>query len=447
MDGVTSSALLARFLRALGARPRVFIPDRFIDGYGLNGRRIRELVAEGTRLLLTVDCGTAHAAEVALAQEAGCDVIVCDHHSVPEDRARPFALLNPAREDCAFPYARMAAVGVAFYLAMATRAHLRERGAFGAHRPEPDLRGLLELVALGSVADVMPLRGVNRPLVVHGLRRMNRAPSPGIAALARAARIDDRPVVASDLGFRLGPRINAAGRMAHAGSGYELLTTADPERAAELAQRLNRGNQGRRDTEALVQTEAMEQGRAQVEAGARGLVLHGEGWHLGVLGIVAARVREALHRPTFVLGTHPEDGGLKGSGRSTPARARIRDEDLEPRLLVDAELRLEEIDLALWESLERLAPFGAGNRRPVFATRGVRVRSWRTIGDGSHIELRLEANDGVIRAVGFGMAHLSPHLAGPVDLAYQIVENRWKERRSVELQLKDLRPAAPAGRP
>ena len=312
VDGVTSSSLLNRFFASMGIETEVFVPDRFVDGYGLNGQRIKELVEAGAQILISVDCGTANPKEIALAQDAGCDVIVVDHHKVPENHAKPFALLNPMRSDCTFEYPRIAAVGVAFFLAIGLRRELRKRGFFTPQRPEPQLKELMELVALGTVADVMPLTKLNRVLVTHGLKSLNHRPSIGMRALCESSGLHDRPVTSTDLGFKLGPRINAAGRMTHARGGVELLTTGDNKVARELAQRLNQENQSRRDTEKGVLDAALEDARKRVDEGAMTLVLYQPEWHLGVVGIVAARVREAFHRPTFILGQHPEDKCIKG---------------------------------------------------------------------------------------------------------------------------------------
>jgi len=482
VDGVTSSALLTNFLRSLGIEPELFVPDRFRDGYGLNASRVEELVHGGAQVLITVDCGTSNRAEVEIAQSAGCDVVVVDHHTVPEKPARPLALLNPARPDCAFPFAKLAAVGVAFFLCISLRRELRQRGHFSDQLPEPDLRSLLPLVALGTVADVMPLVNINRILVSHGLNWLNQAPTPGFASLSNVAGIKDRDVTSTDLGFKLAPRINAAGRMTNARGGLELLTTTDRARAAELAHQLNNENQSRRDVEAEVLKQAMEDATKCVEQGRKGLVLYRPHWHLGVVGIVAARIREAFHRPTFILGAHPEDGMVKGSGRSIPrfdlvnalngcadslmqfgghANAAgvtlspdklesfaavfdqvvdeaLSEEDYIPTLRIDSLIKSTDVDFGLYESIERLAPFGAGNPRPVFALQAAQPSRFRTIGDGSHLEVHLPRGAGNLRAIGFGMAKTAPPLDHPVDVAFQLRENWWRGERSLELNLKDI---------
>ncbi len=485
VDGVTSSALLHRFLGGLGASVSVFIPDRFVDGYGLNAKRVQELVDESLAVLITVDCGTSNPKEVAIAQDAGCDVIVVDHHKIPEKPAEPFALLNPVRSDCDFPNPRIAAVTVAFFLCIAIRRVLRERGVFGDENPEPDVRALLELVALGTVADVMPLSGLNRVMVSQGLKAINRQPSLGMDALSIASGIEDRPVRSSDLGFRFGPRINAAGRMTHARGGFDLLTVSDADTARNLARNLNQENQSRRDTERAVLDEAMEMAQQYAADMPYSLVLYSPGWHLGVVGIVAARIREAFHRPTFILGQHPTDGCAKGSGRSISgfdlveglrhsadhltqfgghahaagvtldadsvdgfwaaleahARSILHEDDLVGEVRIDKELDPSQVNLSFWEEIETMAPFGAGNPRPVFAFRNVSIASHRAVGDGSHLALQLEMGGQRLRGIAFGMADKAPLLSEPVDLAVQITENNFRGRRSAEFQVKSIRPA------
>jgi single-stranded-DNA-specific exonuclease len=483
---VTSAALLYRFFESVGVRTDVFVPDRFRDGYGLNADRIRELVEAGSQVLITVDCGTSNRDEVAIAQNKGCDVVVVDHHKVPPKPAEPFALLNPMRPDCSFEHKKIAAVAVAFFLCVALRRELRSRSFFTEGQPQPDLRGLLELVALGTVADVMPLVDLNRMLVTQGLSTANRNPSVGIRALAAGSGIEDRPITSTDFGFKLGPRINAAGRMTNARGGLDLLTTKDPELARDLSHRLNTENQARRDVERSVLDEAMEDAAMHMERGVKTLVLYRPHWHLGVVGIVAARIKEAFHRPTFILGQHPDDGAVKGSGRSISGfdlvdalhhcssglvqfgghayaagvtlneaqletfranlegvgQEQLSDNDLIPEIRIDAALDPDLIDLSLYDSMEALAPFGAGNPRPVFALKGIQVASFRIVGkDKTHLSLNIRTAQGRVRGIGFGMAEQSDLLDQEVDLAVRLKDNHWQGRRSAEFQLVALRPS------
>ncbi len=484
VDGVTSTAILISFLRQIGAQVEAYIPHRLKEGYGLNLNAVREIAARGTRLLLTCDCGVTAVEEVDAAARAGMDVVVIDHHRVPTRPPAAVAILNPYREDCRFPFRHLAAVGVTFNLLMALRRALREAGWFHRHRqPEPNLGELLDLVALGTVADVVPLVGENRIFVAHGLRRLAEAKRPGIVALKEVAGIEPGPVSAGQIAFRLGPRINAAGRLDEASVGLSLLLSGDLATARRLAADLDAANEERRRIEREITAEAAAQAEAKLERGP-GLVLVGDGWHRGIVGIVASRMVERFHRPTLVLA---RDGDrIRGSGRSIPAfdlhaglgacarhlerfgghraaaglelqaahleafeadfldacvRA-LAPEDLLPELAVDAELCPTEVDLRLACDLERLAPFGLGNRAPVFLARGVRIRDARLVGRGepAHLKGRVDR----LEAIGFGLGDAIGFCgAGRVDLAYGVEFNRFRGRTTLQAR---LRAVVPAGR-
>ncbi|HKO06796.1 MAG TPA: single-stranded-DNA-specific exonuclease RecJ, partial [Alphaproteobacteria bacterium] len=315
VDGATSSALLKRFFAALGVPIRIYIPDRLKEGYGPNAPALLRLKAEGIRLVITVDCGTAAFEPLAVAADAGLAVIVVDHHVGEPKLPSAHAVVNPNRLDETSPHRQLAAVGVAFLLVVAVNRTLREAGWYRL-RCEPDLMQWLDLVALGTVCDVVPLTGVNRALVVQGLKIMARRANPGLAALADVARLDERPS-AYHLGFLLGPRVNAGGRVGEADLGARLLCTSDPQEARELAGRLDGYNQERQEIEAAVLQEAI----AAVDAMATGKIVFAAaaGWHPGVIGIVASRLRERFNRPACVVAL---GGGVgKGSGRSVPGVA------------------------------------------------------------------------------------------------------------------------------
>ena len=317
VDGVTSTVLLSGFLGAAGGVVSTYIPHRLVEGYGLNGAAVERLADQGVNLIVTLDCGITSVAEVAAAARRGVDVVVVDHHTVPVDLPAASAILNPHQSGCAYPSKHLAAVGVTFNLVMALRRRLRERGRFGATRPEPNLREMLDLVALGTVADVVPLVEVNRVLVRFGLAELGKARRPGVRALLRVAGVATGEVTASQVGFRLAPRVNAAGRLDDAGRGVRLLSTADPAAADALAEELDRENRARQEIERQILEEALEDAARLVAAGARGLVLSRPGWHPGVVGIVASRVVERFHRPAVLVGV--SDGVGKGSGRSIAA--------------------------------------------------------------------------------------------------------------------------------
>jgi len=310
VDGATSAALLERFFAAAGVPIRVYIPDRLREGYGPNAPALLRLRAEGVGLVITVDCGTAAFEPLAAAAEAGLDVIVVDHHVAEPRLPRAAAVINPSRLDEESPHRQLAAVGVAFLLVVAVNRALREAGWYRL-RCQPDLMQWLDLVALGTVCDVVPLTGVNRALVTQGLKVMARRANPGLAALADVSRLDERPN-AYHLGFLLGPRVNAGGRVGEADLGVRLLTTPDPGEARALAERLDGYNQERQAIEARVLAEAI----AAVEGATAGSLAFATapGWHPGVIGIVASRLKERYNRPAFVVAL---DGGIgKGSGRS-----------------------------------------------------------------------------------------------------------------------------------
>src|SRR5574341_214893 len=418
VDGVTSTVLLAGFLRAAGGDVVTYPPHRLAEGYGLNLGAVERLAAERVRLLITLDCDITSVDEVRAAAAAGVETVVVDHHTVPVELPQAAAILNPHQPGCGYPSKQLAAVGVTFALVMALRRALREAGRFGAGRPEPNLRQALDLVALGTVADVVPLVGANRVLVKWGLEELARSKRPGLDALKRVAGIaKGAPVGAGQVGFRLAPRINAAGRLDDAGRGVRLLLTSDAREAAALADELDRENQARQEIEKTILEEALADATARVKAGARGLVLHRPGWHPGVVGIVASRVVERFHRPAVLVGAL--DGVGKGSGRSIEpfhlydaiaacsehlvrfgghqhaagvtiepeavprfreafeahaARA-LRPEDLVPRTRIDGWVVAGDVGERAAADLAKLGPFGAGHPEPVWALRGPAARA------------------------------------------------------------------------
>jgi len=318
VDGATSAALLIRLLRLLGLSPRHYIPDRLLEGYGPSGEALVRIAGEGSSLIVTVDCGAMAHEALGMARDARVDVIVVDHHKCVSELPVTTALVNPNRLDegeIAAGYGHLAAVGVAFLLAIATVRSLRNNGYF-KDRSEPDLFGLLDLVALGTVADVAQLKGLNRAYVSQGLKVMARRENIGMAALIDASRLN-RPPTCSDLGFALGPRINAGGRVGESNLGVRLLTTDDPDEARDIAAQLSRLNEERRGIEAAVQ----EMAETQIERhhNRAVMVLAGRGWHPGVIGIVAGRIKEKTGKPALVIALDAdEQGNGKGSGRSIP---------------------------------------------------------------------------------------------------------------------------------
>jgi single-stranded-DNA-specific exonuclease len=317
VDGATSAALLILLLRALGHDARYYIPDRLLEGYGPSGEALVRIAQEGSSLIVTVDCGAMAHEALSMAHEAGVDVVVVDHHKCSAELPRAAALVNPNRLDegvIAAGHGHLAAVGVAFLLAVATVRALRKRGWFDTRR-EPDLFSLLDLVALGTVADVAALHGLNRALVAQGLKVMAKRENVGMSALIDASRLARAPTC-SDLGFALGPRINAGGRVGESTLGVRLLTTLDPDEARDIAAQLSRLNDERRAIEHEVQEAAEAQIASQHNRAV--LVVAGRGWHPGVIGIVAGRIKEKTGKPALVIALDDEAGHGKGSGRSIP---------------------------------------------------------------------------------------------------------------------------------
>ncbi|MFS8628295.1 MAG: single-stranded-DNA-specific exonuclease RecJ [Limnochordales bacterium] len=476
VDGQTGTALLVRGLSALGLRPVWYIPERVAEGYGLNARAIDELAAAGTRLLISVDCGIRGHAEVARARAAGMDVVITDHHEPGEDLPPALAVVNPKRADSAYPFRELAGVGVAYKLLQAVWAK------FGAG-PLPGWA--LQLVALGTVADVCPLVGENRIFVRLGLERINSRPLPGLEALIQAARLQPGNITAGDVAYILGPRLNAAGRVSHAATGVRLLLSDDVAAALPLAEELERENEERRRVEAGILEEALRRVEEEDMLSDWVLVVDGERWHPGVIGIVASRLVERFARPAIVIGLDGEKG--KGSGRSirpfdlvyhlsrcadlleqfgghamaaglTVARANVPalrrrlnelaaavlgPADLVPETRIDLEVRLGDVNEQLVLELERLAPFGAGNPTPLLAAPRALILGARTVGrDGEHLKLTLRCpeTEAVYEAIGFGAgALLESAVPGTeVQVAFVPRLSEWQGRRRVEVELKAL---------
>jgi single-stranded-DNA-specific exonuclease len=494
VDGATSAALLLRFFRSVGGNIGVYIPDRRKEGYGPNAPALLRLRAEGAALVVTVDCGITAFEPLAEARRAGLDSIVIDHHMAEIALPEAVAVVDPNRLDDASPHKQMAAVGVAFLLVVGVNRALREAGWYGDARLEPDLRQWLDLVALGTVCDVVPLTGVNRALVRQGLQVIRQRRNVGLAALADIARLQEPPG-AYHLGFMLGPRVNAGGRVGEAGLGARLLSSEDPQEVGALALRLDEFNAERR----AIEREVLDQAIGRIE-GLYGpdrkglpsaLVVESEGWHIGVIGIVASRLVERYGRPAFVIGLDGELG--KGSGRSVrgvdlgtaviaarqagllvnggghamaagltvtraalPELARFLDERLAPQLGAAPLVRELGIDAALApgaataelvDLIERAGPFGAGNALPRFALTGVRVDHAQPVGEG-HVRCSLVgAGRGRIDAIAFRARQtaLGPALldqARPVlHVAGALRIDRYGGRESVRLQIDDAAAA------
>lgn len=484
VDGATSTSLLQLFFEAAGGRVMTYIPDRMKEGYGPNAPALLSLKQRGAALAITVDCGITAFEALEEAAEGGLEMIVVDHHVAEPRLPRALAVVNPNRLDDDSPHGQMAAVGVAFLLAVAVNRVLREAGWYG-DRPAPDLRQWLDIVALGTVCDVVPLTGVNRAFVAQGIKVMAQRGNPGIVALADVSRMNEAPE-AWHAGFLLGPRVNAGGRVGEAGMGTALLTAPDYATALPLAQKLDDYNNTRKDIEAA----CLEQAIAQVEEGAMhdGLVYAvSENWHPGVIGIVAGRLKERFNRPACVVAM--EDGVGKGSGRSVTgidlgtaviaarqegllinggghamaagftvaadrqdafreflaSRIQTQTGDGGPvaELGLDGVLQPRGATVELAEALQKLAPFGAGNREPRFAISAARIVKANVVGK-DHVSCILTGEDGGrLKAIAFRCADrplgqmLLQSSGLPLHIAGQIRVDRWQGRESVQMIIDD----------
>ncbi|OYW68612.1 MAG: single-stranded-DNA-specific exonuclease RecJ [Bosea sp. 12-68-7] len=491
VDGACSAALLAGFLTQAGARPRIHIPDRLIEGYGPNGEAIRQLAAEGATLLVTVDCGTTSHEPLAEARRLGLDVVVLDHHQAPERLPEVEALVNPNRQDDLSGLGHLCAAGVVFLALVATRAELRRRGAWASRGVEPDLLAALDLVALATVADVVPLQGLNRAFVRQGLAILRGRARPGLAALMDVAGLDG-PVQPWHLGFLLGPRINAGGRIGDAGLGARLLLTEDEIEARSIAAELNRLNQERQEIERQAVIEAISQAdHALMRDPALAVLLASSpDWHPGIVGLVAARLKERFRKPAFALALNGE-GGATGSGRSVagvdlgravraaveaglalkggghamaagvtlaPGQDAVFHAFLAQRLasevaaagesealLVDAALSAGGATPRLLAEIDKAGPFGQGSPEPVFVFPAHRLTEVIEIGSGGHVRVKLKGGDGAsVGGVAFRCAQeplgraLLAARGESVHLAATLTLNRWGGNEKAELRVLDL---------
>jgi len=479
-DGLTATALLLNFFSDLGVPAFCYIPNRLEEGYGLNKEAIRQIAQNGTGLIITVDCGISNRDEIALAKNLGVKVVVTDHHRVPEGFRALCPVVNPHQPGCAFPFKGLAGVGLAFFLAVSIRAALHKKGWF-TKGPVPDLKEYLDLVALGTVADRVPLLDQNRILIKGGLGVMAKSRWEGIRALKRVSGVGDTDITADNLAFRLGPRLNAPGRIGDPAVGIRLLTVEEPLLAEDLASQLNNANSERQGLERRILTqieELIRAGREPIDA--RILVMAGEGWHKGVLGIVASRLVERYHRPTLVMTV--EDEMAVGSGRSIDgfnlydalghsshlfekfgghshaagftlpannveilkrelgglAGKILSNEDLIPLIDVDAEVPLQEITPLMIRQNMALSPFGEGNPDPVFLGRSLKVVESRIVGE-HHLKLRVSQDGRPLEAIGFGLAGWHSLEGKTIHMVFTPELNRWKGYDRIQLKVADLK--------
>ena len=475
VDGICATTLLTRSLRYFGARPVPFIPRRLEDGYDLSEAGVRAAREANARLVVTCDCGTSALKPIRALCESGIDVIVTDHHLPGGPLPDCLAVLNPKRPGSVYPDRDLAAVGVAFKLMLALAEKLGANANF--------VYNMLDLVALATIADVAPLRGENRIFARYGLKLMAETPSVGLRALMRASGVDNRPLTAGRIGFILAPRLNAAGRIGHAMQGVELLLSDSEPQANRIARELEEMNRRRQE----IDRATLEQARKKIDAidldNSYGIVLAEQGWHPGVIGIVASRIVEETGRPAVLIALDGDQG--KGSGRAPApfdlhaglaecrdllirfgghraaagvtieasqvdafaqrfnevARSKLRREDLQPELRIDAEISIDDVADDLESVLRHFEPFGVGNPTPVFLSRSVRVTmSPRVVGaDGLKLRVASEARER--DALGWGMGELASEISVDtrLDLAYRLERDTYLGESRLQLRIADLR--------
>ncbi len=478
VDGTTGSSLLYLFLKELGAEVDVYIPHRVQEGYGLNLKALEYLKSQNYELVVTVDNGISSIAEAERAREIGLDLIIIDHHQVPPQIPFAKAILNPKQVGCEYPYKELAAVGVVFQFCLALRNHLRQKGFF-ATRLEPNLKKYLDLVTLGTIADMVPLTGLNRILVKNGLEVLSRSQNMGVNALKEVSGIKGE-VSPGQVGFRLGPRINAAGRLDSAKLGFDLLTSSDASLVKTLAEKLDAANRERQELQEKIVKEACE----RIEKGnylqqRKSILVFDPNWHVGVIGIVASKLVERFHLPALVgsqegnevrcsgraisglnlyealcesapylkkFGGHKQAAGLHFHLENAESfweqfdqsvkKQLQTEEDYIPKVRFDAELSPEDINDSLIEEIQKLEPFGMGNPEPVFWSNQYKVKQQKVVGE-KHLKLTLEAKNREFDAIAFGMADSQVPVFSGIECLFACEFNEWMGNKKIQLRLLD----------
>ena len=479
-DGLTATALLVNFFSDLGIQVSSYIPNRLNEGYGLNMEAVFRIAEKGSGLLITVDCGSSNFEEIEFAKKSGIKVVVTDHHQIPDGFQPLCPVVNPNQPGCPFPFKELAGVGLAFFLAVAVRAGLRKKDWFKPGS-EPDLREYLDLVALGTVADRVPLLDQNRILVNNGMEVMKRSRWAGINAMQEVAAIPSSEITPYDLAFKLAPCLNAPGRMGNPDIGLRILTQNKNILAMDFAEKINAINKQRRgiEKEILAQIETIL-GETRGINDLKTIVISGEGWHKGVLGIVASRLVDKYHRPSLVIGI--KDGMAYGSGRSIDnfnlysalsrikyvfekfgghahaagfslkasnvrilkkeleaiAGETIKEKDLIPTIDVDAEILLKDITPETLLLISALSPFGQGNPAPLFLSRSLEVLDSRVVGK-RHLKFSVCREKEIFGAIGFGLANHHPLRGRTIDMIFTPEWNRWHGYESIQLKVVDLK--------
>ena len=489
VDGTTAVAVMYRFLQNLVSNlsPLTFnldyyIPDRYTEGYGMSQQGIDYAAAQGCNLIITLDCGIKAVEKVAYAASKGIDVIVCDHHTPGEELPNAVAVLNMKRSDCPYPYKDLSGCGVGFKLAQAYTSR------YGL--PFDNLIPLLQLLAMSIASDIVPITGENRILAHFGIQQLNKAPFTGLSAIMAVASIEEKRLTISDLVYKIGPRINACGRMKSGRAAVELLLTDDPDFARQQAEEVNHHNEDRRDCDTETTKEALAQLQGDpMFANRRSTVVYAPHWHKGVVGIVASRLTENYYRPTIVL-TASEDGIISGSARSVGGfdiyaaidscsdlltnfgghkfaaglsmhindlpefqerfeayvAAHIREDQLQPTLQIEAELQLGDITKSFYNVLRHLEPFGPGNPRPLFVSRYlINHRDTRAVGkEREHLRLDVTDRVNAITGIAFGRADMAEYIqnGNAVDICYELNENTFNHYTTIQMMVQDIQPCS-----
>lgn len=475
VDGTTSTSILWDFLSRQGAVVDFYIPSRHEEGYGLSINAIDKIIGTGVSLIVTVDCGITAVDEVKYVIENGMDIIVTDHHQCKEQLPEALAVVNPCRPDCPYPFKQLAGVGVVYKLLAALCKHLGLGDIYNEY---------LDIVSLGTVADVVPLVDENRLIVSYGVRKLAATENIGLKALIHCAGLEGKPITSYGVGFGLGPRINAAGRVGDASRAVQLFTTRDEQQADQIAHELNEENIFRQNTESGILQQAIEMIETKIDLEKeKVIVVAGEGWHHGVIGIVASRITERYYRPCILLSQ--KDGVCKGSGRSIEGfnlfdalnyckdvlkkfgghelaagleleverlddfREKINayageilsQEDLIPKIKVDVSLDKMDITIKSIKELEQLAPFGAGNPGPVFVYNGLRVGDIKTLKENKHVKLKLADGSFCTDAIGFSMGSVADEFVCDdiMDVVCTLEINNWNAMERIQLNLKDVK--------
>jgi len=482
VDGVTAVSIITLFLASIGADVKYYIPERVSEGYGLRVESIRYIKEQGADVIITVDCGISNVDEVAFAKSLGIEVIITDHHEVPEVVPDAGAIVNPKRKDCPFPSKNIAGVGIAYNFLIALRRELRERGLFEDELP--NLKRYLDLVALGTIADIVPLTGENRLFVKYGLDELKKDYRQGIVALRNVTDVKTNNISVGAVSFRLAPRLNASGRVGNAKESVRLLTTDDAAQAKTIALEIEKENKQRQSLEAEALKDAIEIVERDGIINRRSIVLASDNWHSGIVGIVASRLVDRYYRPTIMISLMNDMDGIgKGSARSISgfhiyngiskleallvefgghkyaAGLVIEADKIEefserfeevvtemttedhfiPTLKIDAEITLSDIKrYNLLHEINLLSPFGSTNPEPVFLARGLVINEMRLVGK-NHLKLAFKDNNHRWNAIAFGKGEMATLGMDVVDVVFNLRENKWEGGNSTELNIKDLK--------